>query len=380
MGVTLTNLIPDPINLTGWAMNPTNVTDTATIAGYGGGNFFNLAGTTSTKEKTVATKTGIELKSKSTYYARWYMYQETTDAAHKTQVYFPVAEPMFGEHIPMKEANQWQMYSAVNTREMFEDSTVQFRIDFDNEYIAGKAYASAPMLIDLTAAFGAGNEPNKEWCDKHIPFFAGTKTLSTFDLGLVDVTPSMTSNTTPAGYVASASSEVSVPREAWCGFDNISNTDQETRRWHSGPDLPQWLQMQFPEQRAVTAFSIKNCNDIHKGINEFELQGSNDGNGWTTLGSYTNVATRGVETLYSVTKPSLYRCYRVYITSSHNLLHSSGKYYCIIDQVRFYTSSCSLSGKSGGAWSAPKEVYAKVDGVWRLVLEADGKVGEEWNV
>lgn len=30
------------------------------------------------------------------------------------------------------------------------------------------------MVIDLTASFGAGNEPNKAWCDAFIPYFTGT--------------------------------------------------------------------------------------------------------------------------------------------------------------------------------------------------------------
>lgn len=33
------------------------------------------------------------------------------------------------------------------------------------------------MVINLTTAFGAGNEPTKEWCDAHIPFFTGTYEL-----------------------------------------------------------------------------------------------------------------------------------------------------------------------------------------------------------
>lgn len=39
------------------------------------------------------------------------------------------------------------------------------------------SYSDALILIDLTETFGAGNEPNKEWCDKHINFFDGTKTI-----------------------------------------------------------------------------------------------------------------------------------------------------------------------------------------------------------
>ena len=34
------------------------------------------------------------------------------------------------------------------------------------------AWVDSIVLIDLTEAFGEGNEPDKEWCDEHIPFFA----------------------------------------------------------------------------------------------------------------------------------------------------------------------------------------------------------------
>lgn len=33
------------------------------------------------------------------------------------------------------------------------------------------------VAIDLTACFGAGNEPSKEWCDENIDYFTGSRTL-----------------------------------------------------------------------------------------------------------------------------------------------------------------------------------------------------------
>ena len=39
-------------------------------------------------------------------------------------------------------------------------------------------YSDGLMIIDLTEAFGAGNEPSKEWCDANIPFFTGTKVIN----------------------------------------------------------------------------------------------------------------------------------------------------------------------------------------------------------
>ena len=38
-----------------------------------------------------------------------------------------------------------------------------------------EAWVDGLMVIDLTATFGEGNEPSKEWCDTNIPFFEGGK-------------------------------------------------------------------------------------------------------------------------------------------------------------------------------------------------------------
>lgn len=38
-------------------------------------------------------------------------------------------------------------------------------------------YRANPLLIDLTAVFGVGNEPTKEWCDANIPYFIGTHNM-----------------------------------------------------------------------------------------------------------------------------------------------------------------------------------------------------------
>lgn len=43
------------------------------------------------------------------------------------------------------------------------------------------------MLIDLTSAFGSGNEPSKEWCDINIPFFEHTITNPTLNINPGDI-------------------------------------------------------------------------------------------------------------------------------------------------------------------------------------------------
>jgi hypothetical protein len=39
------------------------------------------------------------------------------------------------------------------------------------------AYVDDAMLIDLTAAFGSGNEPTQDWCKKNIEYFTGNTTI-----------------------------------------------------------------------------------------------------------------------------------------------------------------------------------------------------------
>ena len=33
------------------------------------------------------------------------------------------------------------------------------------------------MCIDLTAAYGAGNEPTQSWCNENIPYFVNSLTI-----------------------------------------------------------------------------------------------------------------------------------------------------------------------------------------------------------
>lgn len=56
-------------------------------------------------------------------------------------------------------------------------TTMLFRLDNDNAYSTTPSYIDSVALIDLTTTFGAGNEPDKDWCDRHINYFDGTTTI-----------------------------------------------------------------------------------------------------------------------------------------------------------------------------------------------------------
>lgn len=95
------------------------------------------------------------------------------------QCYWPIAEPLIGiAKVDKTKLNQWQRLSWRNVRANWNDNqTAQFRFDFEGMASNTIAYIDDAMLIDLTAAFGAGNEPTKLWCDTNIEYFAGNTTI-----------------------------------------------------------------------------------------------------------------------------------------------------------------------------------------------------------
>lgn len=178
--ITLTNLVP-------------------AISGTTGFTFKGNAGTYSAEASTAHTKYaeqslkmlvhsdcaemyGISnstypLDSSHVYYARVEAYQEV--ASGTMEIYFPIAEPhMF--NISNKDAGNWNTYSAVCNRNTFSSGNYTFRLDFnfgESSVDIAEVWYDGLMIIDLTAAFGAGNEPDKDWCDINISFFTGTTTI-----------------------------------------------------------------------------------------------------------------------------------------------------------------------------------------------------------
>lgn len=171
---TLTNLIPEAAAKTenGWSTG-TFVSDQVLY----GNTSLKLAGTSSTTEViTLLNTTNINQIPGHSYYARTYEYHLTSTLDNKAtwQAYWPQAEPYLALDT-FGTANQWNMLSSVNIRSNASwEGPQQFRLDFDNSNIVGIAYYNGIMLIDLTEAYGEGNEPSKEWCDTNIPFFVNT--------------------------------------------------------------------------------------------------------------------------------------------------------------------------------------------------------------
>lgn len=116
------------------------------------------------------------------YYVTFKIRFETT-VTGTCDWYWPVAEPAAAAGMAVNAAaGAWTRLSAEFDRTSFSDGNYPCRFDYNNNDGGNKTFwLTSCMLIDLSAAFGAGLEPSKEWLDKHITAFADTPTVQYVD-------------------------------------------------------------------------------------------------------------------------------------------------------------------------------------------------------
>ena len=76
----------------------------------------------------------------------------------------------------------WTMQSAIVSVDAVNGTSYIIRNFVVNA--VNPCWTDCLMIVDLTAAFGAGNEPDKAWCDENIPYFNGT---ADFDFYVVSI-------------------------------------------------------------------------------------------------------------------------------------------------------------------------------------------------
>jgi F5/8 type C domain. len=131
----------------------------------------------------------------------------------------------------------------------------------------------------------------------------------------------MTSNATPAPYVASSSSYNNSTYYAWKAF-NGTNVDREDC-WASENNLTTgWIQIDFGEPKKVNTMQLTSRNDSASGSvsapKDFSVLGSNDGTNFTLIKEITNqINWNANETrLFDLGKGNKYRYYRLKIDST----------------------------------------------------------------
>ena len=159
--ITLTNLVPT----TGWAYSDVSYTD---------GVFAFSPGVTAMSQVPMPTPTPGHK-----YYGRAFQMAPAglTYDDHRFEWYAgdtPTGLMCFARMVDTDD--QWVMDSDILTQGAPDEGNWVIR----NFVVNGSAvcYRKELLIVDLTEAFGKGNEPDKAWCDENIPYFTGTITLA----------------------------------------------------------------------------------------------------------------------------------------------------------------------------------------------------------
>jgi putative membrane-bound dehydrogenase-like protein len=145
------------------------------------------------------------------------------------------------------------------------------------------------------------------------------------------------------GIKATASSEEKGKNNfAWRAVDN----DEGTRWCASGPDYPQWLQLELEKPQTLTGIETSWENN---GVYHFKVEGSTDGKTWTTLVDGS--------------------------TNEKNAPYSND--FAKADGIRFVKIH-ALSKKSGG-WASIREVRLKGPGIKAITPKLSADQKKEYN-
>ena len=134
---------------------------------------------------------------------------------------------------------------------------------------------------------------------------------------LYKLIPKLSSNSQD-GYEATASSVWTNDsgHQPFYAFDGASNT-----KWASDGTGTQWLQIKFPTatiSNVAKIISRTDGNYNNQAPKDFEIQGSNDGETWTTLTSQTDVSwsSQGQIQTFEYENETAYLYYRLFITAN----------------------------------------------------------------
>lgn len=174
-GTTLTNLIQNGSfenGSTSWDLNGTQVVNTQASHGNNSLSFSTggLAMSTQTLSKSAPT-----LNNK--YYGRLKFLSASGFSAADNRFEWYYTD---GTNSLMVFANKGNATSSWLLLSSIQTTTVNTYLS-NNWYVRNflvnsttSSYADEIMIIDLTSAFGAGNEPTKEWMDTNISYFDGS--------------------------------------------------------------------------------------------------------------------------------------------------------------------------------------------------------------
>ncbi|MBA0211668.1 discoidin domain-containing protein [Pectobacterium brasiliense] len=191
------------------------------------------------------------------------------------------------------------------------------------------------------------------------PVRADGVTLSISQL-IGSIVPAMTSNVSPLGYVASASSEWGgVSNPAWLAFDGRNNGPNCWATQNAvSPAAPGWLMVSLPVATPIDSYTIKNRFSGGQGNpRTWELQGSNDGTVWDKLHSVSNDTNNAAGSVrhFQLQTPANYSSYRIWITEQNGSVD-----FCTIGEFELFSHPYFLIRSAERWFSAQNGVLTQV--------------------
>ncbi|PWD68402.1 discoidin domain-containing protein [Pectobacterium versatile] len=175
---------------------------------------------------------------------------------------------------------------------------------------------------------------------------SGAKSLEIHDASTASIIPDMTSNTSPVGYVVSASSTYSAANADWMAFSGVNSGF-----WNSavGPSVsPQWLRIDLPSAKTIGGYSIQNrLSSVISSPKTWRFEGSNDGTIWETLHSVNNDTNNnaGAVREYRLSISVAYSSYRILITASN-----ANESYAVVQNIKIFPGANMLIRGGDNNW------------------------------
>lgn len=127
-------------------------------------------------------------------------------------------------------------------------------------------------------------------------------------MALIDVTPVMTSNTTPSPYVVKASSIYDSRYDAWQAFNGTNSS--ATDCWHSSSEINPYIQIDFGKETYVSCIHIMTRNGTCIQV-KTEVLGSMDDKIYEKIGEITLPNTANTKVELDFGKMTRYRYYKI---------------------------------------------------------------------
>ena len=184
----------------------------------------------------------------------------------------------------------------------------------------------------------------------------------------VNMIPAMTSNTAPAGYVASASGSFSAEFSPWYAFDGryVPATNGGDCWADSSTGIsastPRWLQIALPENTAISGYSIQNRGNNENPPKSWVVMGSTDGIIWSPVHTVVDTPAFGSGEVRTFTLPESSVRFNAYRIEISKVQDGAKNWVAIANFKLFYAPSKFLLNKDNDWFTVVGNALSQLPG------------------